>query len=108
MGWDALNTCLKGHFGFYFLDLISINLVVLLDGQDGLTDFLKANLIITGPSMNLRRKTVFLINSLAMQSASIISSLRTHGLLHTLVTSVSPLRGIPAGLDGELSPQDED
>ncbi|EGG00066.1 uncharacterized protein MELLADRAFT_79345 [Melampsora larici-populina 98AG31] len=66
------------------------------------------NTILKGPSMNLRRKTVFLINSLAMQSDSILNSLRSHHLFKTLISSVSPTLGIPTGLNGEGLSQDED
>lgn len=61
-----------------------------------------------GPSMNLRRKTVFLINTLALEDSLNLEELRSTGLLSTLITSLSPSRGIPTGADGDLSPQDED
>ncbi|KAH9813587.1 armadillo-type protein [Melampsora americana] len=66
------------------------------------------NTTLKGPSMNLRRKTVFLINSLAMQSHSILQSLRPHLLFKTLLNSISPTHGIPTGSNGEGSSQDDD
>ncbi|PLW22885.1 hypothetical protein PCANC_09564 [Puccinia coronata f. sp. avenae] len=61
-----------------------------------------------GPSMILRRKTVFLINTLVLDESLNLEELRAAGLLNTLITSLSPSRAIPAGMDGELSAQDED
>ncbi|KAA1070212.1 hsp70 nucleotide exchange factor fes1 [Puccinia graminis f. sp. tritici] len=61
-----------------------------------------------GPSMTLRRKTVFLINTLVLEESLDLEELRSAGLLNTLIASLSPSRAIPAGKDGELSSQDED
>ncbi|KAI7937994.1 hypothetical protein MJO28_014914 [Puccinia striiformis f. sp. tritici] len=61
-----------------------------------------------GPSMILRRKTVFLINTLLLEESLDLHELRSSGLLNTLITSLSPLRSIPAGKDGDISAQDED
>ncbi|KAI7937364.1 hypothetical protein MJO29_014679 [Puccinia striiformis f. sp. tritici] len=61
-----------------------------------------------GPSMILRRKTVFLINTLLLEESLDLHELRSSGLLNTLITSLSPSRSIPAGKDGDISAQDED
>ncbi|MBW0461114.1 hypothetical protein O181_000829 [Austropuccinia psidii MF-1] len=61
-----------------------------------------------GPSMTLRRKTVFLINTLVLEDSLELEKLRSTGLLNTLITSLSPSKGIPTGLDGDLNAQDED
>lgn len=61
-----------------------------------------------GPSMTLRRKTVFLINTLLLEESLDLDELRAAGLLNTLIASLSPSRAIPAGKDGDLNAQDED
>lgn len=61
-----------------------------------------------GPSMTLRRKTVFLINTLVLEESLDLDELRSAGLLNTLIASLSPSRAIPAGKDGDLNAQDED
>ncbi|KAH9448466.1 hypothetical protein Pst134EA_027776 [Puccinia striiformis f. sp. tritici] len=58
--------------------------------------------------MILRRKTVFLINTLLLEESLDLHELRSSGLLNTLITSLSPSRSIPAGKDGDISAQDED
>lgn len=77
----------------------------------------------TGPSLNLRRKTAFLLNTLALDEAPeaststaepstaplpLIEPLESSGIYKTLVESLSPSRGVPTGPDGDLAAQDED
>ncbi|CAH7666809.1 adenyl-nucleotide exchange factor [Phakopsora pachyrhizi] len=61
-----------------------------------------------GPSMKLRRKAVFLINGLVLEDLVDLESLRVDGLLKTLIESISPSKGIPAGPNGDLNCQDDD
>lgn len=75
--------------------------------------------------MNLRRKTAFLLNNLALQSTAsprlpaqistdgnegvpLLRVLQSSGIYTTLVESLSPSRSVPTGLDGDAAAQDED
>lgn len=58
--------------------------------------------------MKLRRKTLIICNWIFLENALSLEQLRATGLLTTLVTSLSPTKGIPTGVNGDLNAQDED
>ncbi|KAG0144071.1 hypothetical protein CROQUDRAFT_660425 [Cronartium quercuum f. sp. fusiforme G11] len=112
---DILNTSKEEDTQAKALYCLSSSLKHATESSNALESFISnsgwdtLNNLLKGPSMNLRRKTVFLINSIAMQSHQpILGSLRSNDLLKTLIHSISPTFGIPTGINGEQLPQDDD